>query len=134
MSAVLIIRSLLANYPPLLALVPAADIVAGTVPDGVVPAVGIKEIGGDEQATVSRDGNAHLARIRVQVTVYAKTYPEQKLLLQAAGLGGGIHAGEVAGFVVRSVLPAGIGPDFSDDDAGLYEQSRDFKVTYIQPV
>ncbi|MYM37261.1 hypothetical protein GTP38_23320 [Duganella sp. FT94W] len=133
MSAVSIVRSLLLAYQPLRELVPADDIVAGTVPDGILPAIGIKEVGGGELETVGRAEGATLCRIRVQVTVYAKTYPEQKALLHAAGLGRGVHSGTVDGFVVRSVLPAGIGPDLSDDDAGVYSQSRDFKVAYIQP-
>lgn len=132
MSAAAIIVQLLTAYAPLTDLVPAENIMAGTVPAGLIPAVGVKEVGGGEQGTVARAGNS-LVTTRVQVTVYAASYPQQKALLKAAGLGPGVHTGETAGFAVRSVLRDATGPDLSDDEAKVYEQSRDFKVTYIEP-
>ncbi|OFJ47847.1 hypothetical protein BA896_001350 [Janthinobacterium lividum] len=62
---------------------------------------------------------------RVQVTVHASTYPEQKAVLQAARLGPGAHTGTVAGIEVRSVMRDVVGPDMGDSDADIYQQSRD---------
>lgn len=133
MNGVTIMRALLVAHAPLTALVPAASIVAGTVPLGVLPAIGIKEISRIETETVSR-GQANVMVIaRIQVTAYAGKYPAKKALIQAAKLGPGVHTGVIAGVTVRSVLRDTVGPDLDDDDAEVYEQSRDFKVTYIEP-
>ncbi|ATQ78279.1 hypothetical protein CR152_30045 [Massilia violaceinigra] len=133
MSAVAIVRALLLAHEPILALVPAARIVAGTVPAGALPAIGITEVGGNEHDTVARAGNS-LVTSRVQVTVYASSYPQQKAVLKAAKLGAGVHTGPIAGCAVRSVLRDLIGPDMGDDAIPTFEQSRDFMVTYIEPI
>ena len=133
MSAVAIVRALLVAHAPVAALVPAARIAAGTIPAGALPAIGITEISGNEQDTVARAGNS-LVTSRVQVTVYASSYPEQKALLKAAKLGPGAHTGLIAGYEVRSVLRDLVGPDMGDFTVPTFEQSRDFMVTYIEPV
>ena len=132
MSAVMIMRALLVGHAPLVALVPAARIVAGDVSAGDLPAIGIREIGGVEQDTVARTGNS-LITSRVQVTVYASSYPQQKAILKAAKLGDGVFTGQVAGYVVRSVLRDMIGPDLGNPAIPTFEQSRDFKVAFIEP-
>lgn len=133
MSAVKVMRALLLAHAPLVALVAAENVMAGTIPQGaVLPAIGIKEIGSSELATVSLGQAAVLVTARVQVTVLAKSYPAVKALLQAAKLGAGAHTGMVAGVQVRSVIRDAVGPDLSDDDAGIYEQSRDFKVAFVE--
>lgn len=134
MSAVKVMRALLHAYPAVVALVPLERVVAGTVPqESELPAIGIKEIGRNEFATVARTEKRVLVRSRVQVTVYAKSYPEQKAVLRAANLGPGVHTGVVAGVTVRSVVRGEVGPDLSEEDAGIFEQSRDFMVSYIEP-
>ncbi|MEO7494719.1 MAG: hypothetical protein ABIT83_17535 [Massilia sp.] len=132
MSAVAIMRALLVAHAPLTDLVPIDRIEAGDVSKGSLPAIGIKEISGIEQDTVARASNT-LVTARVQVTVYATSYPQQKAILKAAKLGGGVFTGSVAGYSVRSVLRDLIGPDLSDNAAGTFEQSRDFKVAFIEP-
>lgn len=132
MKAVNVIRALLLAHPPVAALLGPTSVIIGTVKQGVMPAIGITEISRNEQSTVARSGPAKMMRARIQVTVYASSYTMQKALLAAAGLGAGTHTGTVAGIAVRSVLPEGVGPDFSDDAAGIFEQSRDFIVTYVE--
>ncbi len=133
MSAVKVIRALLLAHAPVAALVAADKVFAGTIPQGVVlPAIGIKEIGRSELATVSLGQAAVLVTARVQVTVLAKSYPAQKALLQAAKLGPGAHTGLIAGVAVRSVIRDAVGPDLSNEDAGIFEQSRDFKVAFVE--
>ena len=133
MSAVKVIRALLAVYAPVLALVPAARIVAGTVPQGMpLPAICLAEISRVELPTVSRGQRTVQVTARVQVTVHASTYPDQKAVLQAARLGAGAHTGTVAGVAVRSVMRDVVGPDMTDDEAGVYQQSRDFKVVFVE--
>lgn len=133
MSAIKVIRALLAAHAPVLALVPAARIVAGTVPQGTpLPAIGLTEISRVELPTVSLGQRAVQVTARVQVTVHASAYPEQKAVLQAARLAPGAHTGTVAGVAVRSVMRDVVGPDMTDDEAGVYQQSRDFKVVFVE--
>ncbi|MBG6222798.1 MULTISPECIES: hypothetical protein [unclassified Janthinobacterium] len=133
MSAIKVIRALLIAHAPVLALVPAARIVAGTVPQGTpLPAIGLTEIRRGELPTVSLGQRAVQVTARVQLTVHAGTYADQKAVLQAAKLGAGAHTGTVAGIAVRSVMRDVVGPDIIDDDAGIYQQSRDFKVVFVE--
>lgn len=125
-------RALLVAHAPLVALVPTARIVAGMVPSGALPAIGITEIGSNEHDTVARAGSS-LVTARVQVTVYATSYPEQKALLKAAKLGAGVHTGLTAGYAVRSVLRDLVGPDMGDETIPTFEQSRDFIVAFVDP-
>lgn len=134
MSAVAVMVALLRAHQPLTALVPAASIMAGTVPQkDPLPAIGVTEVSRNEFPTVSRAEKSTLVRARVQVTVHAKNYPSQKALVLAAKLSMGVSSGVIAGVKVRSVLRLDVGPDFSNDDAAIYQQSRDFMVTYIEP-
>lgn len=134
MSAVAIMRTLLAAHAPLTALVPASRIFAGKIPQGTtLPAVAIEEVDGFEQPTIARLQETTMQRRRVQVTVCALSYPSQKAVHKACALGPGTHRGTYAGFKALSVIPAGTGPDLNDlDDDGIYEQSRDFMVTYTE--
>lgn len=134
MSAVAVMIALLQAHAPVTALVVPDNIVAGTVPqDAQLPAIGVREISAIEEQTIDGNEPGALVRARVQITVHAKSYPEQKALISATRLGAGAHAGVIAGIAVRSVLRDMVGPDLSDDDAGIYEQSRDFKVAFIEP-
>ena len=132
MSATAIMRALLLAHAPLTALVPAARIVNGDVPAGSLPAIGVREISSIERDSVARAGNSVITA-RVQVTVYATCYTEQVAILKAAKLAPGTHTGVVAGYEVRSVLRDIVGPDLGNDAAQTFEQSRDFKVTYVEP-
>lgn len=133
MDGIAVIRALLVNHDPLTNLLPAANIRAGAVPVGLFPAIGIREVSRLEASTVSRAQANVMVEARIQVTVYAKSYPEMKSILLAAKLGPGAHTGVIAGLTVRSVLREIVGPDLSDEEAEIFEQSRDFKVTYIEP-
>jgi hypothetical protein len=133
MNAVVVMRALLLAHAPVVAIV-GQQVFAGDVPQGEpLPAIGIKEISRIEQSTVANSGPANLVTARIQVTVYVKSYPAQKALLLAAKLGSGVHTGVIADVTVRSVTRDIVGPDMSDSDAGIFEQSRDFKVVYIEP-
>lgn len=134
MSGVAIMRSLLAADVDLTTVVPAARIFAGEVPLGtVLPAIGIEEISMNEIATVARAGQSVTNMSRVQVTVSAKTYADQKRVLNLARLGPGTHRGDRVGYRVKSVIPSTVGPDMRDTgDASIYQQSRDFMVTFAE--
>lgn len=131
MSAVAIIRALMVAHTPVTVLVPAARVFAGPAPQGVaMPAITLTEVSGAEQDTVSRDRPKSLMRNRVQVTILANSYAQMKTLMLATKLGAGTHTGMIGAYQVNSVVPAGIGPEIPTEDSGIYEQSRDFMVTF----
>jgi hypothetical protein len=120
-------------YGPVQAIV-ANRVYAGDIPaDATLPALGVKEISRVDLGTVSGNEANTLITARIQVTVAAKTYPDQKALLLATKLGAGTHTGTIASTQVRSVIRDAVGPDLSDVSARIYSQSRDFKVTYLEP-
>lgn len=133
MSGVSIVLALLRTHAPVLALMPASSVYAGPVPQGKpFPALSLTEVSSNEHDTVNRDRPKTLVRSRVQVTVLAASYQQMKQLLLAAKLGAGNHTGMIGAYEVNSVRPAGVGPEIPPDDAGVYEQSRDFMVTFLE--
>lgn len=133
MSGVAIVRDLLAADPRVTAIAQPSNIVVGILRQRtVLPAIGVHKIYGSEQETTARNLQSKMIRQRVQVTVLAKDYPTMEKLMKATALGRGVHTGQVAGFSVRSVLPWGENPEIPPGDDGIYEQSRDFMVTFIE--
>lgn len=133
MSGTAIMRALLAATPAVTALVPAKSIIAGIVPQGaVLPAIGVTQISGSEEGTMARNMPNRMIRERVQVTVLAKDYPTMKQIVSAAALGSGVFTGTINGFKVRSILPWGVNPEIPPGDDKIYEQSRDFMVTFVE--
>lgn len=133
MNGIVVLRALLMARPAVAALV-GKQVIAGSLPEGtVLPALGLSEISRTETESVSMNGTSIMVVARIQVTVHAKDYEQQKQLLAASILGPGAHTGMIEGVRVLSITRAGVGPDMSDDAADIYEQSRDFKVTYQEP-
>jgi hypothetical protein len=139
MSGTAIIRALLVAHAPLTTLVPADRIRAGILPEKtVLPAVSVTSISENEQETTARNLPGKMIKERVQVTVLTKdagdgvAYVSMKRALRAAALGPGVHTGVIAGYHVCSVLPWGVGPEIPPGDDKIYEQSRDFMVTFIE--
>lgn len=139
MSGVAIVRALLAAHAPLTALVPAVRIRAGVIPQGMeLPAISVTEVGNNEMPTVARNASVKMIRERVQVTLLVKEtadaagYTLLKNALKAAALGAGVHTGQVLGYPVRSVIDQGTNPEIPVNDDRIYEQSRDFMVTFIE--
>jgi hypothetical protein len=131
MSATVIMRELLLARPQVTGKVPAARVFIGqTITNETpMPAILISEIDGNEITTVARNGTHSTIRARVQVTVYAKNYPEQEQVLLACKLPG-IPRGIVKGFKVNAVEPMGTGPAIPPAGDGIFERSRDFMVTF----
>ena len=135
MSAVVIIRQLLVARAAVTTLVPAARIFTGAIPLGTArPAIGISDISGNEITTVARQRPFTTIRARVQVTVYADSYPVQEQVLLACKLGAGVHTGvlTVGGkdIHVNAVEQMGTGPAIPPGEDKIYERSRDFMVTF----
>lgn len=134
MSGVAILRELLAARSDVLALVPAARVVAGMLKQGsLLPALTLRQVDDNEEPTMARNTAKRMMRERVQVTVLANEWAAMKRLLKAAEPGSGVHTGVVLGFKVCSILPAGTGPEIPVGDDGIFEQSRDFVVTFLEP-
>lgn len=131
MSGVAISRYLLANNATLIAAVPAARIIAGALPlNTVLPAISITQISGNERKTVAMSETKKFIAERVQITVFAKTYPLQKSLLKLVRSALPISRGTVNGYDCDSVLPDSEGPDIYDPVADIFEQSQDFFIKF----
>lgn len=145
MSGVAIVRNLLVNWAPLTELVPAPKVFAGHVPQGtVLPAVSVTEVYTREIRATTRNATTKTSRARVQVTVLTSGnvsasvgYKQLKDILKAAALGPGVHThifqGTGFAYNVKAVEPDGIGPEIPPADDKIYEQSRDFMVTFAEP-
>jgi len=133
MLAVKAVSYLLANNAPLLAKVPAESIVAGVIPLGVMPAVGVTHISTTEHTSIAVDDAQLLATSRIQVTAHAKSYADRAEILDLVRKALPVSRGTVNGVAVECITPEGVGPDIEDHDAGIYQQSRDFLVRFQQP-
>ena len=131
MSGVKVIRELLANDSRVLAVVPSDRVVAGVLRQRMsLPAITVHQVGDTEEPTLSRRTRSRLIRERVQVTVLANNWAEMKRVLKAVSLGPGVYTGLVKDVWVNSVLPLGANPEMPPEEDGIYEQSRDFMVTF----
>lgn len=129
MSDVKAICHLLMNNAPLIAVVPAAKIMAGLIPQGtVLPAIAVSHVSGVWRDEVSQQSG--YCRARVQVTVMASNYPQQKEIMALVRAAVPRRPGTVNGVAVDAILREPDGPDFRDDDAGIFLQAQDFMVGY----
>jgi hypothetical protein len=132
MSDVKAVRYLLKTNTELIAVVPAAKIMAGILPQATAaPAIGITHVSTMRQQFVA-ETSAHLCTSRVQVTVIAADYPTQKSILALVRAALPRSRGTVNGVAVDSIVADIEGPDFGDPDAGLCMGSHDFIVTFTE--
>lgn len=132
--AVRAIRALLVASPSLVAIVPAAKIVFGVVPQAtILPAISIMHVSTVGLPTIDAQSAATLSTSRVQVTAMAKDYATIKSILAAARLACQFKRGALGGVSVSAITVDTLGPDFQSEDALIFYQSIDFKVTFEQP-
>lgn len=133
MSGVVVIRALLVANTALLSAVPASKIMAGVIPiNTVLPAISIAQISGMTRNTISMNDVQVLATDRVQVTVMAKTYAEQKRILELVRSACPNTRGQVNGVQCESVWSDMTGPDIFDAVETIYFQSVDLMVLFIR--
>lgn len=133
MSGIIVIRALLAANSALTAQVSARRIMAGVIPQGMaLPAISLAQISGVVHNTVSMREAKTLQTDRIQVTVMAKTYTQQKAILALVQAACVNTHGPVHGIACDSVIPDTIGPDIFDAEQDLYFQSQDYKVTFAR--
>lgn len=133
MSGVLIIRALLAANAAVLAQVPAGKIMAGVIPiNTALPAISVAQISGVIRNTIGMNEAKVLATDRVQITCMAKTYAQQKQLLDLVRAACPNTYGAVNGVQCDSIWSDIVGPDVFDSDMSIYFQSVDLFVRYLR--
>jgi hypothetical protein len=129
MSGVKVVRYLLANNAPLIAVVPATRIAAGVIPQGsALPAIEVSHLSGTWRSEISAQSGYCTAH--VQVTVLASTYAQQKQIMALIRTAVPRTRGTINSVNVDCILRDSDGPDFRNDEAGIYMQSQDFFVKY----
>jgi hypothetical protein len=132
MSDVKAIRYLLANNAPLVAVVPVAKIKAGPIQQGTtLPAISVSHVSTMRRYAIA-SAPAEFCTSRVQITVMAKSYPEQKSILTLIRAALPRTRGSVNGVIVDSLLKDIDGPDFREDEVEIYMQSLDYIITYSE--
>ena len=128
-TGVSIAAQLLVANAALLAVVPAIRIMAGVLPVTTdAPAISLTQVSGVERKTVSMAEATRYKTDRVQVTIYAKTYPAVKQIL--ALVRDAMPVSTVAAGPVQSVLHANDGPCFFDEGPNVFSQSVDYMTSY----
>lgn len=140
MSGVAVVWYLLKTNSPVLALVPAARIMAGTPPiDTVLPTIGVTQISSIQRLTLAMNESPKLHTDRVQVSVLVKSpdsspsglgYPGMRSLLRLCLAACPNQRGTINGVAVDSILPDIEGPDLPNDAAGILQGSRDLIVKW----
>lgn len=138
MSGVAVVRYLLANNAPMIAVVPAARIKAGILPvDTVLPAISVTIVSAVRRNTVAMTEAKALVTERVQVTLHVKQSDRggadygglvtaMRLIRQACPN----QRGTINGVEVVGVLPDIEGPDLEAIDEGILARSQDFMIRW----
>ena len=128
------VYAMLTAYAGLTALVGSRIYSGGVLPQGcALPAVTAQMIGSSSLQTIDANGGYNLMRARIQLTVFAKSYPAQKTLMEQVRKACNNQRGVWAGVTVISALRDTVGADLRDDSKQIYEQTLDFQVTYQEP-
>nr|WP_308937376.1 hypothetical protein [Duganella sp. CY15W] len=115
------------------ALVPAAKVVLGTIKQGtVLPAISVKHISTMPMAAIDAQADFSLVSSRVQVTVETKDRVTLDAVLEVVRKCCNYQRGIIAGLTVVSVVRDLLGPAPDDNDAGIYDQTIDFRITYYE--
>lgn len=129
MSGVKVCRYLLANAAGVTALVPAARIQAGVLPQAtVMPAIALTLVSGVPLLGVSIASG--MQTDRVQVTAFAITYASLEAILAAIRAALPYSHLTINSVNCDSILPDVIGPDGFDDVIAVHFKSQDFIVKW----
>ena len=130
MSGEKVINNLLENYAPLTAIV-LTRIYPGVIPQGsILPAIAYTHVSTVENSTIDANAEYALVTSRIQVTVVTADYPALKNIINLVRQACNYKHGTIKGIAVNSIRRELTGPDFRDDEAALFMQSIDFKITY----
>ena len=129
MRAEKVIKALLSAAPGITALV-GSRVYPGAAPQGTtLPAISYEHISTVALRTLDALAGYNLVQSRIEVTALAKTYGDQKTLVEAIRQALDYQRGTIAGIEVTSIIRGSTGPDIRDDDMQLYTQAVDFLVT-----
>lgn len=129
MSGVTAIVYLLKNNAPLVAVVSASKISAGRIPQATaLPTIEVSHISGSCRDEIS--AQSEYCSDRVQVTVQAANYPQQKQIMSLIRAAIPRTRGIINGVNVDCILRDSNGPDFRNDEAGIYMQTQDYFVKF----
>ncbi len=130
MNGVIAVRSLLVADTGVTALVPAARIVAGVIPQGTgLPTISLMSVSSMDR-NIPAPGPKRRVIERVQVTVLARTYPEAKSLIATVRAAAADRMPVVEGLTDVTVHTDSSGPDFLDEETGIHMQTQDFRVSF----
>lgn len=130
MNGVAAIRQLLASNAALTALVPSNRIGAGVLPQGTtLPALSVTLVSSVDR-NIPQPGANRRVTDRVQVTVLAANYPQQRQILAAVKKAAADTMPTVSGITDVVAHTDSTGPDFMDEKATIYMGSQDFRVSY----
>ena len=126
-----IARALLLARPALVALVPAARVASGTLPNGTpLPAIGITVVSGTDRHSLKGAAKVKVTN-RIQLTVAAKTYPEKAAVMAEARKACRAFVGTLTGFSGPITCRLdGEGPDFYVDGVAFAVQTQDLLITF----
>lgn len=132
MSGVEIVGDLLSHHVDLLKMVPAENMKAGALPDGItLPAILLRSVSVVDFQPLKR-GNMVRSTERVSVAVRAVNYVDQKAVIRLIRSCCAGQTGDIAGTFNVSILTAGTGPDVGGP-ANSFEQTQDFRVSFDAP-
>lgn len=132
MSGSAVVAYLLSQNAPLVALVPAARILAS--PElpmrTTLPAINVAEISSVPRLTVTMPSGARMHTERVQVMVHAKSRASLASILALVRTALPHTRGTVNSVKVDSILPDIESVDLSQPESGIYERSIDYFVKW----
>ncbi|WP_103728927.1 DUF3168 domain-containing protein [Novosphingobium sp. HII-3] len=133
MDGVAAVRTALIADEVLLALVPADSIGAGPLPlEGGLPRLMLESISAVDRNLPSPGATRHV-RERVQVTIMASNYPEQKAIQRAVRRAAADRINvQVAGIENVTIHTEPRGPDFMIEDPSIWCGTQDFITTYTE--
>ncbi|WP_374526738.1 DUF3168 domain-containing protein [Novosphingobium sp.] len=130
MNGVIAVRTLLVTDVGLTALVPAAQIVASTLPQGTsLPAIALMGVSSVDR-NIPAPGPKRRVTERVQVTVLAASYPAAKTIIRAVRAAAADRMPAIDGLTDVTVHTESAGPDFLDEATGIHMQTQDFRVSF----
>lgn len=127
------VRAALVADAALLALVPSSRIGAGDLPqDTDLPALSLTSVSKVDR-NIPNPGTYRYVTERVQVTIHAKNYPEQKAVEAAVRRAAADKVNlAVPGLINVTIHTDGSGPDIMNTQASIYLGSQDFRTTYSE--
>lgn len=133
MNGVAALRSVLTADAAMLLLVPSERIVAGDLTmDTALPAVTVQSISAVDM-NIPSPAAERFVRERVQATVHATSYEQQKEVLAAVKKAAAdVLYPVVEGITGVTIHTDGQGPDFFSEDASVYLGSMDFMIKYSE--